>query len=169
MGLHAAYEALVLRWAELSNDKSLHDLPFKIELNAFGTIEMSPASTRHARFQGTLAGELMRQLPEGTVLTECAIATLDDGIRVPDVAWGSPEFTRRHGDATPLPEAPEICIEVRSPSNTDAEMAMKIRVYLAAGAREVWIVAVTGEIQVHDAQGPRSASQYGVSIRLAVS
>jgi Uma2 family endonuclease len=73
---------------------------------------------------------------------------------------------RRHGDATPLPEAPEICIEVRSPSNTDAEMAMKTRAHLAAGAREVWIVSVSGEREVFTRQGLQTASGYPLTIRL---
>ncbi len=167
MGLHTSYEHWALRWAQLCNDTSLHDLPFKIELNAYGTMEMSPASTRHARFQARIAGELMRQLPHGTVLTECAIATAEEGVRLPDVAWASPEFFARHGDATPLPEAPELCVEVLSPSNTEAEMEMKIRAYLAAGAVEVWLVAVSGAIQVHSDQGIQPASRYPVLISLA--
>jgi Uma2 family endonuclease len=167
MGNHTKYEALALRWAELCNDTSLHDLPFKIELNAYGTMEMSPASTRHARFQARIAGELMQQLPHGTVLTECAIATAEDGIRLPDVSWASADFMARHGDATPLPQAPEICVEVLSPSNTEEEMAMKTRAYLDAGALEVWLVAVSGAIQVHTAQGPQGASRYRVTITLA--
>ena len=61
MGLHTAYETLVLRWAELCNDTRLQDLPFKIELNAYGVMEMSPASTRHGRYQARVAGELMQQ------------------------------------------------------------------------------------------------------------
>jgi Uma2 family endonuclease len=166
MGLHTTYETLALRWAELCNDTSLHDLPFKIELNAYGTMEMSPASTRHARYQAAITHQLATQLPHGTVLTECAIATADEGVRLPDVAWASPEFIKKHGDATPLPQAPEICVEVLSPSNTEAEMEMKTRVYLAAGALEVWLVAVSGSIQVHSAQGPQAASRYPVQITL---
>lgn len=165
MGLHTAYETLALRWAELCNDTRLQDLPFKIELNAYGVMEMSPASTRHGRFQARVAGELMHQLPQGTVVTECAIATTE-GIRVPDVVWASAAFVARHGDASPWPQAPELCIEVRSASNTNEEMAMKTAVYLAAGALEVWIVAVSGSIQVHTAQGPQAASRYPVSISL---
>jgi Uma2 family endonuclease len=166
MGLHTAYETLVLRWAELCNDPSLHDLPFKIELNGYGVMEMSPANTRHARYQAAITGELMRQLPHGTVLTECGIATAEEGVRVPDVAWASPEFIKSHGDATPLPQAPEICVEVLSPSNTKEEMAMKTRTYLTAGALEVWIVAVSGSIQVHNAEGPQAKSRYPVAITL---
>jgi Uma2 family endonuclease len=166
MGLHTAYETLVLRWAELCNDTSLHDLPFKIELNSYGTMEMSPANTRHARYQAAIAHELAGQLPHGTAFTECGVATVDEGVRVPDVAWGSAEFVKRHGDATPLPQAPEICVEVLSPSNTKEEIEMKIRVFLAAGALEVWIVAVSGHIQVHSAEGPQAKSRYPVAITL---
>ena len=84
MGQHNSHEALALRWAALCNDPALRDLPYKIELNAFGTIEMSPASTRHARLQAALAFQLALHLPQGVVLTECPVAT-DEGVRVPDV------------------------------------------------------------------------------------
>jgi Uma2 family endonuclease len=167
MGHHTSYEHWALRWAQLCNDTSLHDLPFKIELNAYGTMEMSPASTRHARYQAAITHQLATQMPHGTVLTECAIATAQDGVRLPDVAWASPEFVARHGDATPLPQAPELCVEVLSPSNTEAEMEMKTRAYLDAGALEVWLVAVSGAIQVHSAQGVQAASRYPVLISLA--
>lgn len=165
MGLHTTHEALALRWAELCNDPTLKDLPYKIELNAYGVIEMSPASTRHARLQMTVALALAKHLPAGTVFAECPIAT-DEGVRVPDVAWASPEFVARHGDATPLPQAPEICVEVLSPSNTEAEMVMKTRAYLGAGAVEVWLVGDNGQLRVHAAQGEQPASRYGVTLAL---
>lgn len=163
MGLHTTYETLALRWAALCNDPGLQDLPYKVELNANGTMEMSPTSTRHARLQFAVGYALAQQLPLGTVLTECPIATVE-GVRVPGVAWATPEFVARHGDATPLPQAPEICVEVRSPSNTDDEMAMKTRAYLAAGAVEVWIVSDLSEMVVHDANGPRAASRFDVNL-----
>jgi Uma2 family endonuclease len=72
----------------------------------------------------------------------------------------------RHGDATPLPQAPEICVEVLSPSNTQAEMEMKTRFYLAAGAVEVWWVAATGALRVFDERGEQTASRYGVTLKL---
>jgi Uma2 family endonuclease len=67
----------------------------------------------------------------------------------------------RHGEATPFPQAPEICIEVRSPSNTDAEMAHKTELFLQAGAVEVWIVGEAGGMQVFDADGQQLTSCYG--------
>lgn len=165
MGKLTSREALALRWAEVCNDPTLRDLPYKIELNAFGTIEMSPANNRHARLQGRIAHELVRQLPQGDVLTECAIFT-DIGVRVPDVAWASNEFLARHGETTPFSQAPEICVEIRSTSNSDEELAMKTRAFLAAGAREVWVVSEDGEVTVNDATGIRPASSYAVVLTL---
>lgn len=165
MGTLTSTEALALRWAEICNDASLRDLPYKIELNAFGNIEMSPASSRHARLQGQIAHELARQLPKGGVFTELAVAT-EIGVRVPDVAWASDELILKHGDTTPFPTAPEICVEVRSPSSDPDEMAMKTRAYLAAGAVEVWVVSEDGVVTLFDATGKLERSRYAVTLAL---
>jgi Uma2 family endonuclease len=158
-------EALALRWAEVCSDASLQDLPYKIELNAWGKIEMSPASYRHALLQGRTTAELARQLPGGEVLTECPVLT-EIGVRVPDVAWASDEFMRANRETTPCRSAPEICVEIRSPSNSDAEIAAKTEAYLVAGAREVWVVEDSGVIRYFDSQGEKPASMFGVSISL---
>lgn len=165
MGNLTSHEALALRWAELINDPTLRDLPYKIELNNFGKIEMSPASNRHGRLRGRVALELARQLTDGDILTESPIAT-ELGVSVPDVVWASNQFLNKHGEATPFPQAPEICVEIRSPSNSKEEMILKTRAYLAAGAREVWIVSEDGELSVFDASGPCSASSYPAKLAL---
>jgi Uma2 family endonuclease len=165
MGQINSHEALVLRWAELCNDPLLRGLPGKIELNAYGVIELIPASNRHARQQAAITVALSRQLPGGEALVECSIATTE-GVRVPDVAWASSEFLTRYGDATPFPAAPDICVEVRTPSNTDEEMALKTRLYLTAGALEVWIVSELGAWQVIDAQGVQATSRFAVQLNL---
>jgi len=165
MGYVTPDESLALRWAELCNDPRWHDFPGKIELNAYGVIEMSPASNRHGMKQAAIAQAFGQQMPGGQAFVECSVAT-PEGVRVPDVAWASAAFVARHGDATPFPQAPEICVEVRSPSNTDAEMAFKTRLFLEAGAVEVWIVADSGGWQVFDAQGEQAASRFGVQLDL---
>jgi Uma2 family endonuclease len=114
MGNLTTPEALALRWAEVARDPALRDLPYKIELNLYGKIEMSPANNRHARLQGYVAGEFARQLANGEVLTECPVLT-GIGVRVPDVAWASSGFLAAHGETTPFPQAPEICVEIVSP------------------------------------------------------
>jgi len=163
MGHNATQETLLMRWAELCADSRWDDFPAKVELNGYGVIEMSPASNRHGMRQMAIGLALSQQLPTGTVIAECSVLT-NDGIRVPDVAWASAEFMTRHGDATPFPQAPEICIEVRSPSNTDAEMAHKTDLFLQAGAVEVWIVGESGGMQVFDADGDKPASRYGFAL-----
>ena len=165
MGNLTSHEALALRWAEICNDPTLRDLPYKVELNNFGKIEMSPTSTRHARLQGRIGYELAQQLRDGDVLTACPIAT-ELGVSVPDVCWASNEFLSEHGETTPLPQAPEICVEVRSPSNSKDEMRLKTAACLAAGAREVWIVSEDGELSVFDESGQRAASSYAVTLNL---
>jgi Uma2 family endonuclease len=163
MGLTSTDEALALRWAELCSDPLLRDLPGKVELNAMGVIEISHATNRHAIRQFSIGKLLDAQLPGGTVMTACSILT-SDGVRVPDVAWASAAFMARHGDGTPFPQAPEICVEVRSRSNTDAEMEFKTALFLAAGAVEVWIVSEAGACRFFDANGEQSQSRYGVTL-----
>lgn len=145
-------------WQEVMEHPSLQDLPFKIELDEYGNVVMSPASNRHGRFQITLLNLLQQHGSSGVVYLECAVATRK-GVKVADVAWASAEFFQRYGDATPLPMAPEICVEVISPSNTTTEMEEKIDLYLARGAREVWLCDDDGRISVHAPEGLLGASR----------
>jgi len=162
MGNVTAPEVLTRRWAEILADPVLRDLPYKIELNAWGKIEMSPATNAHAYLQFWIGSELQRLLPDGRVLTEPSVLT-EIGVRVPDVAWASLGFLATHGLETPFPRAPEICVEVLSPSNTEDEISEKTRAYLAAGAQEVWTVAEDGAIRFFGAAGERARSGFGVS------
>jgi len=80
---------------------------------------------------------------DGRTLTECPISTAD-GVKAADVAWASPESMRELGDRSCFTRAPEICVEVLSPSNTEAEMREKMALYFDAGAREVWLCSSSG-------------------------
>ena len=156
-------EMLIARWTELINDPSLHDLPYKIELNADGKIEMSPASNRHGALQARIAWALRNALPAGEVITECSLLT-DIGVRVPDVAWASIDFLEAQQDSTPFTRAPEICVEVVSPSNAAREIDDKPRAYFAAGAREVWVVSEQGTLRFFGPEGARATSEYGIQV-----
>lgn len=160
----AASEALTARWKEVLGDPALRDLPYKIELNAWGKVEMTPASNRHGRLQATLALELGRQL-QGMVITECSILT-SVGIRVADIAWASPAFMQAFGEITPYTRAPEICVEILSPASVEAEVAEKTRAYLEAGADEVWLVSEDGVLRVVGPDGQRPKSRFPVAISL---
>jgi len=51
-----------MQWAEVLADKSLRDLPYKIELDKWGNLIMSPASNRHGRLQLVVAA-LLENIP----------------------------------------------------------------------------------------------------------
>ena len=146
-----------MQWSEVLADPSLRDLPYKIELDEFGRIVMSPASNRHGILQAKMVRLLAKLFNDGEVLVECAVAT-HAGVKVADVAWMSGDFAARHGDVSPYPAAPELCIEVISPSNAPAEMTEKIHLYLGYGAREVWTVSDAGDIRIHGPEGERPIS-----------
>ena len=165
MGDLATPQALLHRWEELQHDPSLQALPYKIELNAWGKVEMSPASVRHGQHQAALAEAFRQKLGHGTTITGCPILT-DIGIRVPDLAWASAQFMRQHAGMSPLPRAPEICVEVISPSNVAAEITEKTRAYLAAGAQEVWLAYEDGRIRLIDRAGENPASAFPISVSL---
>jgi Uma2 family endonuclease len=141
-----------MQWQEVIDNPYLKDLPFKIELNRWGNIEMSPASNRHAFMQARLAQLIKTCIGEGETLTECSVQT-SDGVRVPDVAWASWGYLNRHQWATPFPAAPEICVEIVSPSNSRDEMLTKVRLFLEAGAEEVWLVKEDNGLEVYGTNG----------------
>jgi transposase-like protein len=62
------------------------------------------------------------------------------------VAWLSPGHPEFDSDQPVFRRAPEICIEILSPSNFAAEMAEKRALYFDAGAREVWMCNLDGSI-----------------------
>ena len=130
---------LAIKWHELMENPYLRNIPYKVELNKFGQILMSPASNRHGILQNKVSREIERSKQSGIVIIECSILT-SEGVRVADVAWASDEFIGEFGEITPYPKAPEICVEIKSPGNSKAEMEEKTRLYLEKGALEVWIV-----------------------------
>ncbi|PZN81358.1 MAG: hypothetical protein DM484_08665 [Candidatus Methylumidiphilus alinenensis] len=146
-----------MNWQEVCDDPTLRDLPYKIELNEWGQIVMSPATSRHSILQGLLIDVLNRLKKDGLVLPECPIQT-SKGVKVPDVVWVSSLFLNEHGDETPFEKAAEVCIEVLSPSNTQQEMEEKRELYFARGAKEVWLCDEQGNLSFYDCTGPLTNS-----------
>jgi len=138
---------LAIRWNQIINDPVFRDLPFKVELNKFGQILMSPASNWHGVAQSEIVQIMTKKKKKGKVINECSIMTRD-GVRVADVAWASDEFIKKDGFTTPYPVSPDICVEIYSPSNTREEIEGKASLYLLAGASEVWIVKHGSPVQI---------------------
>jgi Uma2 family endonuclease len=122
------------------------DLPFPWETNARGQIIMTPVNYGHSSHVGQLIQLFVRIAPEWKTGSELGIVT-SDGVKAPDVTLASAEYHARHiKDTGYVTEAPEICIEVMSPSNSWQEMREKMPLYFEVGAREVWIVDTGGRI-----------------------
>ncbi|MCA1853073.1 MAG: Uma2 family endonuclease [Beggiatoa sp.] len=156
------------RWEGVLHDRALRDLPYRIEINKWGHLEMTPPATPHHMRIGTRLARLLDQRLGGEAFTECAILT-SGGVRIADVVWCSPAFLITHGGelddwAAALSQAPDLCVEVRSPSNPDqqvgyGELQERIALFLASGAREAWILHPTGRVDCFGADGPLTASR----------
>jgi len=141
-----------MQWNELCGRPDLQNLPFKIELDEFGRIIMSPVKVYHSVLQGEIAGLLQHNRQDGKVLTECAIQT-SKGTKVADVAWASKETYQTIKDDDDCSISPELCVEVVSASNTQQEQEEKKQLYFERGAQEVWFCPRSGKIQFYDCTG----------------
>ena len=74
------------------------DLPFKIELNARGLMEMGLTNTAQARRKTKVVQYLSVKLSDGKILVSTAVQT-QNGVRVADVAWRSAAAIRNVGQA----------------------------------------------------------------------
>ena len=50
-------------------------------------------------------------------------------------------------------QAPEICVEIVSPSNYQPEINEKISLYLDKGAQEVWVCSENGDVEIYNKAG----------------
>ncbi len=150
--------ALAARYRELCDDPYFANIPGKIELDAWGRLLMSPATTRHSVVQSRLNRRL--DFPGGECLVEVPIAP-DAGLLVVDVAWMSTSFMAAHASESPFLAAPELCVEVASPSNSKRELREEIAAYLHAGAVEAWVVyPQSRRIERFGPSGAMTASAY---------
>jgi len=128
------------RWDELLVDPELQKVVGRVETDRFGRILMSPPpGYDHGGYQVEISVLFRQLLPSGRTTSESPIST-SEGVRAADVCWASKEFLKRlPRNCACLPTAPEICVEIVSPSNTRAEMEEKRRLYFEAGAAEFWL------------------------------
>ena len=102
---------------------------------------------------------LSHEQEPGEPAVEFAVETRK-GVKVPDVVWISKErLDALSDDAEASPFAPEICVEVLSSANTDAEMEEKRRLYFEGGAREVWLCDETGAMTFYVSGEERPVAQ----------
>ena len=146
-----------MNWQEVCANPHLRNLPFKIELNEYGQVVMSPVKVYHSAFQGEIEYLLRLLLPHGRTLPECAIATCK-GTKAADVAWISPERFQIVREEDECSIAPEICVEVISSSNSKREISEKIALYFNQGTLECWTCDEGGNMQFYALGGPLEKS-----------
>ena len=105
-------------------------------------IPLASANPMHADIRG-LVEHLMRGYfesnPIGRVLAEVDCRLADDLVRRPDLSiFLSDRLKDIDRKKVPVPFAPDIAVEVLSPSETVVEVRRKALEYLAGGSREVW-------------------------------
>lgn len=133
------------------------DAPY--ELIEGELIEVSPQGRVHGRVLSNLDYLLNHEVRThqlGEVLVGdvgFVLARNPDSVLAPDLAFVQASRLIDEGDGY-LEIAPDLAIEVVSPSNTSSEIARKIALYLSTGASEVWVVRPRErDITIHAANG----------------
>ena len=122
---------------------------WKIETNAQRQILLMPSpKLNHQEFETEIVRLLFLLLKNGRPLSECGVIT-SDGTKEPDVVWASNGLRQAHREEASFTRAPELCVEVISPSNTQREINNKRRLYFEAGAQEVWLCGEDGSMTFH--------------------
>ncbi len=142
------------QFAQLPDEDQLH------ELDEGELITMAPAGGMHGRIENRISFVLNaflegRQL--GEVLpsdTGFILRRNPDVVRSPDIAFLRMEKIRAIPEEGFIEAAPDLAIEVVSPSESATFLDRKIRQYLEAGTQVVWVVhRKTHEVHVFEAGG----------------
>lgn len=139
-------ELMVKTWNWLTAEPVFESIPYRFEVKPDGKIIMSPTKNYHGRFQFLVASLLQKHGPDGKAFVELSTKT-PDGMYEVDCGWshdGDRLLKQDYADP-----AADICVEIRSPSNTSSEFREKRTAYFGAGAKEVWFVDVQGNISFY--------------------
>lgn len=154
-----------MTWEQICKDKRFEDAPYKVETNAQGQIILSQNWNYHGSHSFRISAWLEKLMPKGTVTTGCAVETAD-GTKEADVAWLSPGRGKQVAEDFSCKIAPEICVEVLSPSNTMKEMLYKKDLYFGAGALEYWLCDKAGNLRFFNVSGELSKSKLAPKVPL---
>ena len=123
-------------------------------------VEMAPVRRRHGRTAmniGAAFHNYCRHTGVGWSEVEVGyrVRSGPDTVRGPDVSLVLSEDPEEdEQDSGFVIGAPDIAVEVVSPSNTTAELEREVEEYLAAGSQRVWVAhPSTRSVTVHRADG----------------
>jgi Uma2 family endonuclease len=119
----------------------------RFELVAGELRVMSPAGWQHGAIVGnlqTIVGSFIRQKRLGIVFgaeTGFQLGTDPDTVRAPDFAFiAKRRIPKKLPKSSYWPGAPDLAVEVLSPSDRTGEVDEKITQWLTGGATAVWVV-----------------------------
>ena len=122
----------------------------RMELIRGEVIQLSPAGGEHGIVAQRIGAKLFVHVEANRLGVVCAaetgftIARNPDTVRAPDASFISKE---RIGDMKPpkkfWPFAPDLAVEVVSPSDTAEAVQDKVRSWFAGGTRMVWVLYPT--------------------------
>ena len=121
-------------------------------------VELAPPNDEHGSTALNVGSALnnyrrLHGAGQARVETGYTLRTGPDTVRGPDVSFVLQPRVEGRGQGF-VPGAPDIAVEVVSPSDTAAGMARRVADYLAAGSQRVWVVYPTGQrVVIHFAAG----------------
>ena len=125
---------------------------------------MSPAGWRHGETVGnlqTVLGSFIRQQQLGKVFgaeTGFQLNVDPDTVRAPDFAFiAKGRVPKKLPKTGYWPGAPDLAVEVLSPSDRTGEVDEKINEWLSAGAQAVWVV--DAKLQIVTIHQPGKSAQ----------
>ena len=127
-------------------------------------VELAPPNDEHGESAGYIVTAFNnysrhRGIGRARVETGYTLRQGPDTVRGPDVSFVFSPRVEGRGSGFPV-GAPDIAVEVVSPSNTAADVTRKVAEYLAAGSQRVWVVYPAGRrVVIHRADG--SVLSYG--------
>ncbi len=123
-----------------------------------------PPGQAHGWVAATILGRLFEHVRRHrlgrvyTAETGFVLAREPDSVRCPDAAFVSAaRLTEEARRSLYFEGAPNLAVEVLSPSNTGQQISEKVQDYLAAGTQAVWVVDPRQEtVTVHLSDGERT-------------
>lgn len=127
---------------------AMPDDGYRYELVKGELIQASPTGDEHGQVTVTLTAALYQQVKQhnlGRVYaaeTGFKLESDPDTVRAPDVAFVSRERVEATGTLTGFRSgAPDLVVEVLSPSDRIGKIEAKVKQWLETGARAVWVVS----------------------------
>jgi Uma2 family endonuclease len=127
------------------------------ELNEGEVVTMTEPMPRHNWVRDNIArltGNFVEERKLGKVFLETGYRLSPETVRIPDVSFVPADRMREIDLDKRIEGAPALAIEVVSPTDLAEELTQKVKQYLAAGAKAVWVFyPKTREVQVFRADG----------------